>query len=94
MDNTNKLDKTQSEIQRELYLKNSKELTKEEKKLKKSFDEKMKYEIAEELGLTNKVAETGWRGLTAKETGQIGGIMAKKKKEIKMLPTLEEKTKV
>ncbi len=76
MDNTNK-------TQKEIYLKNENELTKEEKKLKKSFDEKMKYEVAEELGLTSKVAEIGWRGLSAKETGQIGGIMAKKKKAIK-----------
>ncbi len=80
MDNMNKRD---LQKQKELYLKNDIELTKEEKKLKKSFDEKMKYEIAEELGLTSKVAETGWRGLSARETGQIGGIMAKKKKAIK-----------
>ncbi len=80
MDNMIKRD---LQTQKELYLKNENELSKDEKKLKKSFDEKMKYEIAEELGLTSKVAETGWRGLTAKETGQIGGIMAKKKKQIK-----------
>lgn len=41
---------------------------------------KMKYEIAEELGLTDKIAEYGWKSLTARESGKIGGIMGKKKK--------------
>ena len=44
-------------------------------------EEKMKYEIAEELGLLDKVLEEGWRALSAKETGRIGGLMSKKKKE-------------
>jgi hypothetical protein len=43
--------------------------------------ERMKYEIAQELGLMDKVNELGWKGLTAKETGKIGGLMTKKKKE-------------
>ncbi len=38
----------------------------------------MKYEIAEELGLMEKVNETGWKSLTAKESGRIGGIMTKR----------------
>jgi len=42
--------------------------------------EKIKYEIAEELGLTDKVTKEGWGGLSAEETGRIGGLMAKKKK--------------
>ncbi|MFI3174389.1 MAG: small, acid-soluble spore protein, alpha/beta type [Bacillota bacterium] len=42
----------------------------------------MKYEIAEELGLTDKVMKLGWKGLTAKETGKIGGIMGKRQKEL------------
>ncbi|MFA5522920.1 MAG: small, acid-soluble spore protein, alpha/beta type [Tissierellales bacterium] len=37
--------------------------------------DKMKYEIANELGLMDKINEVGWGGLTAKETGRIGGIM-------------------
>ena len=41
----------------------------------------MKYEIAEELGLTDKVNNTGWKSLTAKESGRIGGILARRKKE-------------
>ena len=44
-------------------------------------EEKIKYEIAEELGLLDKVLEDGWRSLSAKETGRIGGLMSKKKKE-------------
>lgn len=43
--------------------------------------EKMKYEIAEELGLLDKVLEEGWRSLSSKETGRIGGLITKKKKE-------------
>jgi len=41
----------------------------------------MKYAIAEELGLLDKVKEGGWKSLTAKESGKIGGIMTKRKKE-------------
>ena len=42
-----------------------------------------KYEIAEELGLLNKVMSDGWKSLSAKETGRIGGLMTKKRKEMK-----------
>ena len=41
--------------------------------------ERMKYEIAEELGLLDKVLESGWRSLSAKETGKIGGMMTSRK---------------
>lgn len=41
----------------------------------------MKYEIAEELGLLDKVKENGWKALTSKESGKIGGIIAKRKRE-------------
>ena len=51
--------------------------------------EKIKYEIAEELGLSDKVDTYGWGSLTAEETGRIGGIMTKRKKELK-LPTNEQ----
>ncbi len=43
--------------------------------------EKMKYEIAHELGLDSKVKEYGWGSLTSEETGRIGGIMTKRKKQ-------------
>ncbi len=47
----------------------------------KKENEKMKYEIAGELGLLDKVKKSGWKSLTAKESGQIGGIMTKRKRE-------------
>ena len=45
--------------------------------------QKLKYELAEELGLLDKVMSEGWKALSAKETGRIGGLMTKKKKEMK-----------
>ncbi len=47
-------------------------------------EEEMKYEIAKELGYIDKVLNTGWKSLTAKESGRIGGIMTKKKREMKI----------
>lgn len=44
-------------------------------------EEKVKYEIAEELGLLDKVMEHGWKSLTSKETGRIGGLVTKKKRD-------------
>ncbi|HAX52341.1 small, acid-soluble spore protein, alpha/beta type [Muricomes intestini] len=44
-------------------------------------EEKAKYEIAEELGLLDKVLEQGWRSLSSKETGRIGGMIAKRKRK-------------
>ncbi len=55
------------------------EMRKSAKKINEA-NEKLKYEIAEELGLLEKVNENGWKGLTAKETGRIGGIMTRRKK--------------
>ena len=55
-----------------------KELTPQQK-----ADLKMKYEIAEELGLLDRVLEDGWRTLSAKETGRIGGLMTKRKRMMK-----------
>lgn len=46
-------------------------------------EDSLKYEIAEELGLLDKIMEVGWAGLTAKESGRIGGIMTAKKRERK-----------
>lgn len=43
-------------------------------------EERLKYEIAQELGLYDKVKELGWKSLSAKETGRIGGIITKKRK--------------
>lgn len=44
-------------------------------------EEKMKYEIADELGLLDRVMQEGWKSLTSKETGRIGGLITKKKRE-------------
>lgn len=46
-------------------------------------EEELKYEIAEELGLLDKVMKQGWKSLSAKETGRIGGMMTKRKKQMK-----------
>lgn len=48
-----------------------------------SGEEKMKYEIAEELGLLERVMKDGWKSLSAKETGRIGGMMTKRRREMK-----------
>ena len=40
-------------------------------------------EIAEELGVLDKVLEDGWKSLSAKETGRIGGLMTKRRREEK-----------
>lgn len=45
-----------------------------------SEKEKMKYEIARELGVLDQVLENGWKSLSAKDTGRIGGMMTGKKK--------------
>lgn len=47
-------------------------------------EEKMKYEVAEELGLLDKVLREGWRSLTSKETGKIGGLVTKKRREMRV----------
>ena len=44
-------------------------------------EEKLKYEVAEELGLLDKVLSQGWKSLTSKETGRIGGLVTKKRKQ-------------
>ena len=48
-----------------------------------SPEDKLKLEIAEELGLGDKVIKGGWRSLTAKESGRIGGLITKKRREQK-----------
>ena len=47
-------------------------------------EEKMKYEIAEELGLLDKVMQEGWRSLSSKETGKIGGLVTKRRREMRV----------
>ena len=47
-----------------------------------SREEKLKYEIAEELGLLDRVLENGWKTLSAKETGRIGGLVTKRSRSL------------
>ena len=42
----------------------------------------MKYEAASELGLIDRLLEVGWGGLTAGETGRIGGLVARKMRSL------------
>lgn len=60
------------------------------KKKEETFDpekmepeDRMKYEIAVELGLDEKVRTGGWRSLTAKESGRIGGMITRRRREQK-----------
>jgi len=63
--------------------KNNGEVVDMQKKPKKMTQaDIMKYEIAAELGLMDKVEATGWKSLTARESGRIGGILAKRKKDL------------
>ena len=57
-------------------------MIKKPKKL--TVNDVLKYEIAAELGLTQKIADTGWKSLTAKESGRIGGILAKRRKGFRL----------
>lgn len=65
-------------------LKSNRELTPMEK-----VREKIKYEIADELGLSEKIGKLGWGSLTAEETGRIGGIMTRRKKELAIPKNVE-----
>jgi len=57
-------------------------------------DEKMKYEIAEELGILDRVLKDGWRTLSAKETGRIGGLMTKRKRMMKQEAQEKDSAKI
>lgn len=59
---------------------------KKETMRKQTPEERMKYEIAEELGLLDRVLNDGWKSLSAKETGRIGGIMTRRKREMQKKP--------
>jgi hypothetical protein len=47
-------------------------------------EDAMKYEIANELGLGDKLSKVGWGGLTAEETGRIGGLITRKKRALSL----------
>lgn len=46
--------------------------------------EQKKWEIALELGYFDKIVEGGWKSLTSRESGRVGGILAsgKRKKQV------------
>lgn len=47
-----------------------------------SREDRLKYEIAQELGLLDKLKELGWAGLSTAESGRVGGLVgARKRKE-------------
>lgn len=61
-------------------------MIKEKDFIEKTFDEmdeseRLKYETAVELGLIDKLKKSGWKSLSARETGKLGGIMNRKLKE-------------
>lgn len=71
-------------MERSIFM--GKKLEKKEKKLDLNNltpEESLKLEVAEELGLLDKVVEHGWKSLSAKETGRIGGLVGKRKKSMK-----------
>ena len=53
-------------------------------------EEQLKFEIAQELGLDAKVLEQGWRSLTSKESGRIGGMMTKRRRQMKEAASKEK----
>ena len=48
-----------------------------------SQKERLKYEVAEELGLLHRLREVGWAGLSTAESGRIGGIVGARMRERK-----------
>ena len=66
---------------------------KKEKKVdlhKLTPEDQLKYEIAEELGLLDKVVKNGWKSLSSKESGKIGGVMAIRKKQLRQSLTVSD----
>lgn len=41
----------------------------------------LKYQAAQQLGLMEKLCRVGWSGLSARETGQIGGVVRRMKSQ-------------
>lgn len=49
--------------------------------MRKASDEmRLKYRAAEQLGLMEKLQLVGWAGLSAQETGRVGGLVRSMKK--------------
>lgn len=58
-------------------------MSKKEKKTDDFTLLKLKIEVADELGLVDKIKKVGWAGLTAEETGKMGGYITQKIKAMK-----------
>jgi len=41
-----------------------------------SQEERLRYQVARELGLLDKLLAVGWAGLSAKDSGRIGGVVS------------------
>lgn len=46
-----------------------------------SEEERLKYQVARELGLIEKLMEVGWAGLSTSESGRIGGLVGARKQK-------------
>ena len=49
----------------------------------KTAKDRLKFDIAERLGLLEQVLRDGWGSLSAKECGQVGGVLSRTFKERK-----------
>lgn len=47
-----------------------------------SYEDRLKYEAARELGLLPKLEQVGWAGLSTAESGRIGGRVGAKKRQL------------
>ena len=70
-------------------------MPKEKDFIEKTFEEmnemeRLKYETAVELVLLDKLKESGWKSLSASETGRLGGIMNRKIKQRRSKETKED----
>lgn len=63
---------------------------KKKKELILTPEDAMKYEIANELGLGEKLSQVGWGGLTAEETGRIGGLITRKKRSLSLKSSVNQ----
>lgn len=63
---------------------------KEKKKKVETPQDRLKMEVASELGLAEKVKKLGWGGLTAAESGRLGGIMTRRLKKLRQEATETE----
>lgn len=52
--------------------------------------EELKVEIAQELGLWEKVCESGWSGLSAVDSGRLGGVFAARRSRLEQAEAWSE----